>query len=84
MNRNREQLMHLIDVTSFAIDDLVLYLNTHPHCKEAIALYNQQMAIRQQAIREYTEMYGPINRYKVNTNRGWTWTETPWPWEGEC
>lgn len=84
MNHNREQLMHIIDVSSFALDELVLFLDTHPDCQEAIALYNQQMDIRCQAIREYTDLYGPVDKYRVNTSQGWSWVETPWPWEGEC
>jgi len=84
MRRTREQLFHTIQVSSFALDDLTLFLDTHPDCADAIALYNQQKAIRAQAIKEYTEAYGPITRYQVDTNQGWSWTETPWPWEGEC
>ncbi len=84
MNRTREQLMHIIEVSSFALDDLVLFLDSHPDCTEALELYNQQKAIRHQAIREYTDLYGPIDKYDVNTCQGWSWTATPWPWEGEC
>lgn len=84
MNRTREQLFHIINVSSFALDDLNLFLDTHPDCTDAITLYNQQKAIRTQAIREYTENFGPIDKYNVDTCQGWSWTETAWPWEGEC
>lgn len=84
MNRTREQLMHIIEVSSFTLDDLVLFLDSHPDCQEALDLYNQQKAIRHQAIREYTDQYGPIDKYNVDTCQGWSWTTTPWPWEGEC
>ena len=84
MNRTREQLFHMIEVAAFTMDDLVLFLNTHGDCKEAIELYNQQKKIYEQAVCEYTRLYGPLNKYQVDTSQGWSWTETPWPWEGEC
>ena len=56
MNRTREQLMHIIEVSSFALDDLVLFLDSHPDCQEALELYNQQKAIRRQALQEYTDL----------------------------
>ena len=84
MKHSREQLMNLIEVSSFALDDLVLFLDTHPNCSEAISLYEQQKRVREQAIQEYTNAYGPIDKYNVNTRQGWSWTETAWPWEGEC
>lgn len=84
MNRSPQQLMHTINVASFALDDLGLFLNTHPDCQDAFDLYEQQRDIRTQAIREYTECLGPVTKYNVNTRQGWSWTETPWPWEGGC
>ena len=70
MNRTREQLMHIIEVSSFALDDLVLFLDSHPDCQEALELYNQQKAIRRQALQEYTDLYGPLDKYDVNTCQG--------------
>lgn len=84
MNRSPNQLKHAITLSSFALDDLALFLNTHPDCQDAIDLYDQQRTIRTQALRDYTEQYGPMTRYQVDTRQGWSWTETPWPWEGGC
>lgn len=84
MSRTREQLLQTIETSSFALDDLVLFLDTHPDCSDALMLYEEQKELRAAAIREYTENYGPIDKYNVNTCQGWSWTETAWPWEGEC
>ena len=84
MNRTPWQLMHTIQTSGFALDELGLFLNTHPDCEEAIEFYDKQRDIYNQAIREYTDYLGPITKYNVNTRRGWSWTETPWPWEGGC
>ncbi|MBR6561642.1 MAG: spore coat protein CotJB [Oscillospiraceae bacterium] len=40
--------------------------------------------LRKEAIKEYTEMYGPICKYDVNVDNYWDWVNKPWPWDGEC
>ncbi len=38
MNRmNKGELLTFIDEVTFALDDLTLYLDTHPHCEKALA-----------------------------------------------
>ncbi|MDO5127249.1 MAG: spore coat protein CotJB [Eubacteriales bacterium] len=74
----------MITKFSFMLDDIVLYLDTHPDCKEAIEAYNHYKMLRQEAICEYTKMYGPICKYNVDTDNCWDWINRPWPWEGAC
>ena len=69
-NMNKQQLFAFITEVSFALDDISLYLDTHPEC--------------QQAVREYTTAYGPLNRYQVNDDNYFDWVDKPWPWEREC
>lgn len=81
---SKHELFCLINQSSFMIDDIALYLNTHPECKEAIEAYKHYKHIRKEAIKDYTEMYGPISKYNVDVNNYWDWVNQPWPWEGEC
>lgn len=64
-NMNKQQLFAFITEVSFALDDISLYLDTHPECPKALAAYSNYKAMRQQAVREYTTAYGPLNRYQV-------------------
>lgn len=78
------ELFSFINQVSFMLDDITLFLNTHVGCIQAIETYNQYKMLRKEAIKEYTELYGPICKYDVNVNNYWDWVNKPWPWEGEC
>ena len=80
----QKELFCLINQVSFMLDDITLYLNTHPDCKEGLETYNHYKRIRHEAIQDYTRLYGPICKYNVNTNNYWDWVNMPWPWEGVC
>ena len=67
----------------FALDDALLYLDTHP-CEESALCYYQQMQAAYNAAREaYTACYGPLRMDEVPQGCTHRWLEEPWPWEGE-
>ena len=39
-NLTQEELMNRVQSLAFAINDLTLYLDTHPNCEKAINLHN--------------------------------------------
>lgn len=79
---DRQKLMKIINQASFAIDDVKLFLDTHPSCDEAIQFYKKAKKIREAAVEEYTEKFGPITAYNVDVDDYWTWNDSPLPWEG--
>jgi len=79
----KNNLMTLINQVSFAMDDVRLYLDTHPDCQEALEYYCQAKRIREEAIAEYTEKFGPILSYNVDAGTCWSWNLGPMPWEGD-
>lgn len=81
---SQKELFSMINQFSFMLDEIVLFLDTHPDCQEAIDAYNHYKHLRCEAVSDYTEMYGPISKYDVNANNYWDWVNKPWPWEGEC
>lgn len=81
---NSRQLMKFITEVSFAMDDIALYLDLHPDCGQAIKSYENYQSMRTQAVKDYVNMYGPLNKYQVNDNNYFSWLNDPWPWEGEC
>ena len=50
-NMNKQQLFAFITEVSFALDDISLYLDTHPECPKALAAYSNYKAMRQQNTR---------------------------------
>ena len=88
MNRtckySREQLMDTIKEVSFAVDDIKLYLDTHPDDKKALEFFKEKVMIRNEALKEYAAQYGPltIDTAEDTCSRQWDWVMQPWPWEG--
>lgn len=84
--RNRygkHELFEEICAVSFAMDELRLYLDTHPKNAEALALFTEYMKKRHELVAKYTEEYGPIYSYYINTDNGWGWNNEPMPWDCE-
>ena len=57
---NRQQLFNLINTVSFAVDDLLLFLDTHPDDVEAIKAFHHYSDIRRNALQVYSDQYGPL------------------------
>lgn len=87
---SRQQLMDTINQSSFAVDDILLYLDTHPHDMEALTYFQKQSAIRKDAMKHYAMHYGPLTIDTVDDSNSdaWEWMMQPWPWEipqkGRC
>lgn len=75
----REKLMTKIYETSFALDDLVLFIDTHPDCKEAAALRRELIKERKRLLKEHDQKYYPLTKDCEGL-----WTEGSMPWEGAC
>lgn len=77
-------LMNTIRKYDFALNELKLYLDTHPHCANALSYFKKYRELRDKARDEYIRKYGPITADQTNTNEGWCWIKEPWPWEKEA
>lgn len=82
-NIDRKRLMQIINQASFAMDDVKLFLDTHPNCTEALEYYQKMQKMRQQAWKEYTMNFGPLSAYDVYVRKSWDWNNAPLPWESE-
>ena len=56
--RSKAQLMQLINEVSFAVNDMNLYLDTHPDDKSAMEFMCDKIRIREEALKEYAMYYG--------------------------
>lgn len=84
MSTDKSKLMQIINETSFALYDLVLFMDTHPCDEEAMRCYNDYRHIRNAALSEYESKYGPLRSFSVNHCDKFSWICGPWPWEGGC
>ena len=79
----KHPLMMRIMEISFTMDDLRLYLDTHPNCKEALVYFDELQEQRRAAVDAYEAQFGPLTMYG-NVESGcdnWKWSYGPWPWQ---
>ncbi len=76
------KLFQWINTVSFAVNDITLYLDTHPTDQEAINYFNHFREIRTNALKEYEEYYGPLTIDTAHPGQKWLWSTQPMPWEG--
>ena len=53
----RRDLLHWINVISFAVNDTTLFLDTHPDDREALAFFDECQEKRNRALKEYAKYY---------------------------
>ena len=93
---DRRTMLKEISEVSFMVNDLTLYLDTHPTDPDAIKCVSEALKKRKQLMKEYADNYEPLtmdfvcpetnNRSTCFTNypeqKHFTWTDGPLPWEG--
>ena len=86
-NSQRLCLLQNINKVSFAVDDILLYLDTHPRDQEALDYFYEHNKKRNQLLKEYAKYYGPltVDTSVPSCSDRWNWINEPWPWqEGGC
>lgn len=86
---DREQLMTKINQTSFFLDDLTLYLDTHENDVQAIQLYHDKSKECAELRKQFAQEYYPLTRLCIpdcmsNNESSFCWQDGPMPWEGAC
>lgn len=76
----REILLKKLSSYQFMIDDLKLYLDTHPRDTATIMKINEYKEMMKPIRALFEEKYGPLMAKSNNTNK-WKWINSPWPWD---
>ena len=82
-----KELLQKINEASFAVDEVKLFLDTHPYDEEALEYFEEYSHIRNEAMKMYAEHYGPltVDTETYACGNEWKWVDEPWPWqEGGC
>lgn len=86
--KNREEMMSQLSAVSFAINDLTLYLDTHPDCPNGLALFYQLLEQRLTLLSDFAREFYPLTQTSMVTgdydHNQYGWSEGPMPWEGAC
>ena len=95
-NMDRMQLMKEIGEASFMVNDLTLYLDTHPTDREALKAFSEASKKRRELMEICADQFEPLTMDLVcpDTNnqsrsltkypdqKHFTWLDGPMPWEG--
>lgn len=81
--RAKQDLMRQLNEASFAMDDVLLFLDTHPCSPNAMQYYQKAVSMRKNAMEAYERQFGPLMVDSV-TGNDWDWVTEKWPWEGGC
>lgn len=76
---NRDELLMKIMQYKFYINDLTLYLDTHPNDQKALQIHNEYVEKLDKVVNKYEEKYGPLTIETVMES--WEWAQNLWPWE---
>ena len=76
-----------INQISFAVNDLTLYLDTHPECMQGMELFSQLQERRARLLEEYARLFYPLTIDSMtgraaNGTGEFSWGDCPAPWEG--
>jgi spore coat protein JB len=80
---DKNKLFRDIQIVSFAIDDVKLFLDTHPHDENALNYFRHYRDLLQEMRTQYIERFGPLTAMNSKAENTWNWVEGPWPWEME-
>ena len=76
-----------INQISFALNDMTLYLDTHPDCMKGMELFSKLQERRHDLLKEYARLYYPLtidsmSGRAVDASGEFSWGDCPAPWEG--
>ena len=75
----RREMFQEIRCLEFAINELALYLDTHPDDQKALCLHRKYCKEVKDLKDKYQKVFGPLTiNFPCNK---WRWLEEPWPWE---
>ncbi len=80
MNEEKK-LLRMIQNYAFIVQETVLYLDTHPYCRQALRYRDRYARLLKEAKAKYEERYCMLTHYAEGGQDCWRWVKEPWPWE---
>ncbi len=77
----RNKYLKRLQICDFTLEEVGLYLDTHPKDKTALEFYEKYLEIQKKIKKEYVSKFGPIQATDYDGSDYWKWVDSPWPWE---
>lgn len=84
MSEKQRLCLKKIRIFDLVLYEIMLFLDTHPNCREALELFNKYNEMRTNAVCEYSKQFGPLVATDSDSTQKWCWICGPWPWEREA
>lgn len=78
----KDTMRNQLQMLDFALQEAMLFLNSHPDDKQAMAYYQSIQKQRNEVAAQYEACFGPLTS-RSNQGNTWEYIQGPWPWEGE-
>ncbi len=86
-----EDMLLQIQKVSFVLDDIRLYMDTHPKDAQGLALLKAMVKRRKELLKEYALQFYPLTMdcmadiyERMPDSECYCWQNGPCPWEGAC
>lgn len=76
----KDKLLRRLSAMQFAMWEMREFLDTHPNCPDAKALYNAYKEKYDTLAKEYEARFGPLTLNCANSD---AWLQDPWPWDAD-
>lgn len=77
----KDNLLYKVQMYTFALKDLNLYLDTHPTDQSALFEFQKIRKELENVKTKYENTYGVLCASDVTNDDKWTWINNPWPWD---
>ena len=77
----RDEIMRELQCVSFAMDELRLFIDTHPDCAEARELFTKYALERKELTERYNNEISPMGGYCPEESDSWRWVSNS-AWKG--
>ena len=84
VSNDMQCMLNDIGIVDFTLVDLMLYLDTHPTCKEAMEYFNHYAKVKNKMMKEFSMLYFPLTKDLAESTTEWRWGTAPLPWERSC
>lgn len=81
VNSKKDELLYSIQMYSFAMKDMNLYLDIYPDDKNILNNFHNYRKKYEVLKKQYESEYGPLCMSNTLNTEKWTWVSNPWPWD---
>ena len=82
MNTEQAAMMLKLQQIGLTMDDLQIYLDTHPYDANAIERFNMACSEYQEIAASYSSQFTPLSENTPSNNmEAWDWALSDFPWD---